>query len=127
MKTDKIKALELELHPSAWILTHGLFFEIQANRLAAMKSVLVGKVVRAASRIAIEENRVDEGELGEVYDVAPGEFYDPALSGRLVVCVHLRNGSSVGWVYDHGSYIEAPAPAVREGPSPMPPEPCRAA
>lgn len=127
MTTDKRKELAIKLHPAAWTLEHNVFFEIQANKPADMKGVLMGRVVRAASRIALDEDRVDEGELGEVYDVVPAEIYDDALAGRLVVCVHLRNGSSVGWVYEHGSRIEWPAPAVREGPSPPLPEPCRAA
>lgn len=127
MKTDKNKALEHELHPAAWSLRPYVYIRIEADRLDYMKSMLVGRVMRATSRIAIDEARVDEGELGKVYDIAPGELFDDEFAGCLVVCVHLRNGSSVGWVYRHHTYIEEPMPELREGPRPMPPEPCRAA
>lgn len=127
MKTDRRRELAIKLHPAAWTLETFVIFEVRANEPEYMKDILSGRVIRAASRIALDDACVDEGELGEVYDVVPAEIYDDALAGRLVVCVHLRNGSSVGWVYMHGSHIEEPMPAMTEGPYPMPPEPCRAA
>ena len=99
------QALASKLDERAWALT-GETDRLDARCIEACQARLVGRVVRAGLRLGLIDEHVDEGELGEVAYIEPGEIY--GCPGCVAVSVHIASGSTRVWMYEHLEQIELP-------------------
>ena len=99
--------LRHRLDPRRWALT-GEVTQLDAAQVTDLNLTLSGRACRAGEREGELGERVDEGELGEIGWVWPGEAYHDSLRGCVVVGVHLRGGTSATWVYADGAALELP-------------------
>ena len=109
---DPITREELRelLAPGSWSITgeHILLPLPTRDAIAQLERQLVNRVIRAGLREALTGEHVDEGELGRVAWIEPGELLLPELAGLFAIHVHVHSGSTRAWIYKPDTVLERP-------------------